>query len=127
MKEPYKELALKIALKFMAVVKSREFDVYEKAIRSNMLEVLAEDKRDNFRRLVIERLDFGTDPECLGFLARKTQDTSTQVRLACYKKLANSNISLSSCFNKLERLSLVTNGLRDHDQMVLEQARVYLI
>ena len=114
MKEPFKELALKIALRFMAIVKNREFDEYINAIRSNMLEILAEDKRENFRRLVIERLDFGKDPETLAFLARKTQDTATSVRLACYQKLAKSNISLSS-FSRLERLNLVTNGLRDYD------------
>ena len=30
-------------------------------------------------------------------------------------------------FNKLERLSLVINGLKDYDQLVLETSRVYLI
>ena len=91
-----------------------------------MLEILAEDKRENFRRLVIERLDFGKDAESLAFLARKTQDTATSVRLACYKKLAKENITLTS-FNKLERLNLVINGLKDYDQLVLETCRVYLI
>ena len=37
-----------------------------------MLEILAEDKRENFRRLVVERLDFGKEAESLAFLSRKT-------------------------------------------------------
>ena len=84
MKEPYKELALKISLRFLHIVKHRGFDEYEAAIRSNMLMVLAEDTRENFRRLIVERLDFGISPESLTFLARKTQDASTAVRIACY-------------------------------------------
>ena len=49
-----------------------------------MLVILAEDRRENFRKLVVERLDFGPDAEALAFLARKTQDAATSVRLACY-------------------------------------------
>ena len=126
MKEPFKELALKVSLRFMAIVKHREFEEYVNAIRSNMLELLAEDRRENFRKLIVEQLDFGSDPETLAFLARKTQDTATSVRLACFQKLAKSNTSLTQ-FNKLERQNLVINGLRDYDQLVLETSRVYLI
>ena len=114
MKEPYKELALKISLRFLAIVKHRKFDEYEQAIRSNMLKILAEDRREAFRQLVIERLDFGQQAECLAFIARKTQDTATSVRLACYKRLAKDCIPIST-FSKLERLNLVINGLRDPD------------
>jgi len=91
-----------------------------------MLQVLAEDRREAFRRLVIEKLDFGNKPECVAFIARKTQDTATSVRLACYKRLAEDCIPIST-FSKLERLNLVINGLRDPDQLVLETCRVYLI
>ena len=119
-------MALRISLKFMKIVRHRGFEEYENAIRSNMLVVLAEDRREQFRKLVVEKLDFGKDPDCLAFLARKTQDAATSVRLACYKKLAEDNISLSH-FSKLERLNLVINGLKDHDQLVMETCRVYLI
>ena len=91
-----------------------------------MLVILAEDRRENFRKLVVERLDFGPDAEALAFLARKTQDAATSVRLACYQKLAKENISLST-FNKIERMNLVINGLKDYDQLVLETCRVYLV
>lgn len=126
LKEPFKELALKISLRFLAIVKHRGFEEYELAIRSNMLVVLAEDRREQFRKLVIERLDFGKQAEALAFIARKTQDTATSVRLACYQRLAKDCIALST-FSKLERLNLVINGLRDPDQLVLEMCRVYLI
>lgn len=114
MKEPYKELALKIGIRFLDIVKHRGFDEYVSAIRSNMLMVLAEDRRENFRKLVIEKLDFGDEAESLAFIARKTQDTATSVRLACYQKLAKDRISIST-FSKLERLNLVINGLKDPD------------
>ena len=110
----------------MSIVKHREFGEYEQAIRSNMLMLLAEDRREVVRKLIIEKLDFGTEPESLAFLARKTQDTASSVRLACYKKLAKENINFST-FSKLERLNLIINGLKDHDQLVLENCRVYLI
>ena len=126
MKEPYKELSLKIAIKFLEIVKHRGFDEYIQAIRSNMLMILAEDRRETFRKIVIERLDFGSDAESLAFIARKTQDTATSVRLACYQKLAKDRISIST-FSKLERLNLVINGLKDPDQLVMENCRVYLI
>ena len=77
-------MALKIALKFLTIVTHRGFEEYENAIRSNMLMVLAEDRREPFRKLVVERLNFGTHSEHLAFLARKTQDSATSVRLACY-------------------------------------------
>ena len=114
LKEPHKELALKISLRFLTIVKHRGFDEYEQAIRSNMLVVLAEDRREQFRKLVIEKLDFGKQSESLAFIARKTQDTATSVRLACYQRLAKDCIALST-FSKLERLNLVINGLRDPD------------
>ena len=71
-KEPHKGLALRIALNFMTIVKHREFEEYEQAIRSNMLMLLAEDRRDLFRKIIVEKLDFGKDAESLAFLARKT-------------------------------------------------------
>jgi len=88
MKEPFKELALKVALRFLTIVKHRGFEEYITAIRSNMLVILAEDSRESFRRLIVERLDFGEQPEALAFIARKTQDAATSVRLACYQRLA---------------------------------------
>ena len=72
LKEPHKELALKISLRFLTIVKHRGFEEYEQAIRSNMLVVLAEDRREQFRKLVIEKLDFGKQSESLAFIARKT-------------------------------------------------------
>lgn len=53
-------MALKIALKFLSIVMHRGFEEYENAIRSNMLMILAEDRRETFRKLVVERLNFGT-------------------------------------------------------------------
>ena len=79
-----------------------------------MLMLLAEDRRDLFRKIIVEKLDFGTDAESLAFLARKTQDTASSVRLACYKKLAKEKIQFTT-FSKLERLNLIINGLKDHD------------
>ena len=82
--DAYKEYALKIALKFMQITSHRGFEEYSSAIRSNLLQMLTEDKRENFRRLIAERLDFGSESVSLAFLAKKTTDQSTAVRLACY-------------------------------------------
>jgi hypothetical protein len=127
MKEPFKEHALKIALKFMSITKHRvDTKEYKAAIRSNLLQMLSEDPRENFRKLIVERLNFGKKPLKNQFLVRKTLDQSTPVRLATYQRLFKDRINIES-FKESDRLVLITNGLKDFDQQVLESCRVYLV
>lgn len=126
-REPFKEYALKIALKFISITKKRQdTKEYKTAIRSNLIQMLAEDPRENFRRLIVEKMDFGKKAIYTQFLARKTLDQSTAVRLAAYRRLFKDRIELDS-FREHDRLILISNGLRDHDQAVLESCRVYLV
>ena len=63
-KEPFKEFALKIALKFVDITKNRkDTKEYKIALRTNLVQMLAEDPRDNVRKLIVERLDLGKKHE----------------------------------------------------------------
>lgn len=126
LKEPFKEHALKIALKFLKITKKRQdTKEYKEAIRSNLIQMLVEDPRENIRLLIVENMDFGKEQLFTQFLVRKTLDQSSKVRKAVYNKLYRERMEIEK-FKASDRLSLVCNGLRDHDQSVLETCRVYL-
>lgn len=51
--EPHRESALKIALKFQEITKNLSFDDYTKTIRGQLLQILADDKRESFRLQIV--------------------------------------------------------------------------
>jgi hypothetical protein len=54
--EPHRESALKIALKFQEITKDLSFDDYTKTIRGQLLQILADDRRENFRLQIVQRI-----------------------------------------------------------------------
>lgn len=75
----------------------------------------------------MERLDFGQRSVFTQFLAVRTLDQSTGVRLAAYQRLHKECMDISETFRESDRLTLICNGLHDYDQTVLESCRVYLV
>jgi hypothetical protein len=51
--EPHRESALKVALKFQEITKDRDYEDYAKTIRGQLLQILADDKREGFRVLIV--------------------------------------------------------------------------
>ena len=87
-------------------------------IRSQLLEMLGNDYRDEFRKLIVQKIvlaDCSTDE--LQIVATRLLDSSKKVRLSLYERLEKENFDLLR-FKETDRLSLVKNGCQDIDHEV---------
>jgi hypothetical protein len=100
---------------------------YVQVIRGNLIQLLIEDPREYVRELIVDHFSIeDATPGELTYMVKKTQDQANCVRLAIYKRLAREHISFDK-FSESDRISLLINGLNDHDAKVIDACRIYLV
>ena len=115
--------ALRIAARFLPVADKKNRQDYKEQISSHLIKVMMEDPRDRLRKeaiTIVELNDF-----FLPYIIKKTLDVSTKVRNSVYKTLLKKNYA----FDKLrceDRITIVTNGLKDHESDVVTSCKDYL-
>lgn len=112
-----RENALKIVLKFQEITRWRDFDDYALVIQNNLLTMLQQDRREQWRYLILKHLNWTEmAPEALGLVAIRSLDQSKRVRLSFYEKLQAPTDLMQFCAS--DRLSILKNGLSDVDSQI---------
>lgn len=87
-------------------------------LKSNLQEMLCEDKRESFRLQIIKKIDFKrSNPEDWSLYVVRSQDSSKKVRAAFFERLCSENIDIES-LQESDRLTVIRNGLSDPEQAI---------
>lgn len=86
-------------------------------IQNNLLTMLQQDRREQWRYLILKHLNWsGISAEALALISVRSLDQSKRVRLSFYEKLQTPADLMQ--FSASDRLSILKNGLSDVDSQV---------